>query len=125
MLSDMTGFAVLVTSLVVIVLLALVVVGLVVLVQRGRRVPRVAPLSLRIERAARRVIPPESSPGYGELSSPRRARRVSWRFERAEQQVAAALKSPRQAVARMRAATLGRMSDGEVQRPRHAAGLRD
>ena len=65
---------------------ALLVVGVVVVLHRGRQIPRAGRLTEKVTELADRVDPGEAPP-QGVLTSPAKARRMSARFERAERQV--------------------------------------
>ncbi len=65
---------------------ALLVMGVVALLYRGRRIPRVERLTEKVSELADRVDPGEAPP-LGVLSTPEKSRAMSARFERAERQV--------------------------------------
>lgn len=63
--------------------LGLVVIALVVLLYRGRYLPRAQRASQKVVAAARRMHPGEAPP-QGVLTTPEKSRQVSQRFEEAE-----------------------------------------
>ena len=65
---------------------ALLVVGVVVVLHRGRQIPRAGRLTEKLTELADRVDPGEAPP-QGVLTSPAKSRAMSARFERAERQV--------------------------------------
>ena len=67
-------------------LVALLVVGVVVVLHRGRQIPRAGRLTEKVTELADRVDPGEAPP-HGVLTSPAKSRAMSDRFERAERQV--------------------------------------
>jgi hypothetical protein len=67
-------------------LVALLVVGVVVVLYRGRQIPRAGRLTDKVTELADRVDPGEAPP-LGVLSTPEKSRAMSARFERAERQV--------------------------------------
>ncbi|MDQ1600490.1 MAG: hypothetical protein QOD68_1964 [Actinomycetota bacterium] len=67
-------------------LVALLVVGVVVVLHRGRQAPRAGRLTEKVTELADRVDPGEAPP-QGVLTSPAKSRAMSARFERAERQV--------------------------------------
>ena len=67
-------------------LVALLVVGVVVVLHRGRQIPRAGRLTERVTELVDRVDPGEAPP-QGVLTSPAKSRAMSDRFERAERQV--------------------------------------
>jgi hypothetical protein len=67
-------------------LVALLVVGVVAVLYRGRQIPRAERLTDKVTELADRVDPGEAPP-HGVLTSPMKSRAMSDRFERAERQV--------------------------------------
>ena len=67
-------------------LVALLVVGVVVVLHRGRQIPRAGRLTEKVTELADRVDPGEAPP-QGVLTSPAKSRAMAARFERAERQV--------------------------------------
>ena len=67
-------------------LVALLVVGVVAVLYRGRQIPRAERLTDKVTELADRVDPGEAPP-HGVLTSPEKSRAMSDRFERAERQV--------------------------------------
>ena len=67
-------------------LVAVLVLGVVAVVFRGRGIPRARRLTGKVVELADRVDPGEAPP-LGVLSTPEKSRAMSARFERAEQQV--------------------------------------
>jgi hypothetical protein len=67
-------------------LVALLVVGVVAVLYRGRQIPRAERLTDKMTELADRVDPGEAPP-HGVLTSPAKSRAMSDRFERAERQV--------------------------------------
>ena len=67
-------------------LVALLVVGVVAVLYRGRQIPRAERLTNKVTELADRVDPGEAPP-HGVLTSPTKSRAMSDRFERAERQV--------------------------------------
>lgn len=67
-------------------LVALLVVGVVVVLHRGRQAPRAGRLTEKVTELADRVDPGEAPP-LGVLTTPEKSRAMSARFERAERQV--------------------------------------
>jgi hypothetical protein len=76
--------------LLVIAALGLLIVGFVAYPYRGRSVPSAIPASDKIDEALAAVtekVDPGPSPVHGVLSTPEKARRMSRRFETAEQAI--------------------------------------
>ena len=67
-------------------LVALLVVGVVAVLYRGRQIPRAERLTDKVTELADRVDPGEAPP-HGVLTSPEKSRAMADRFERAERQV--------------------------------------
>lgn len=67
-------------------LVALLVVGVVAVLYRGRQIPRAERLTDKVTELADRVDPGEAPP-HGVLTSPAKSRAMSDRFERAERKV--------------------------------------
>jgi hypothetical protein len=81
---------VLLIALLVIAAVGLLIVGFVAYPYRGHDVPRAVPQSGRLNEALAAVtekVDPGPSPVHGVLSTPEKARRMSRRFEAAEQAI--------------------------------------